>query len=364
MRAAVLDTIGGPLSVQNIDIAEPRAGEARIRVVACGVCHSDYSCMHGVLRAPVPSVLGHEMGGIVEKVGPGMQGLAPGDHVIAVLTPSCGCCEFCEEDKPFLCTQAAPMSVNATMLDGTTRLSRAGQTVYQLSGIGGFAEQAVVPAGALIKIDPEVPLDVVCLIGCGVMTGVGAVLNTAQVKANTTVAVMGCGGVGLAIVQGARIAGARQIIAIDPVASRRELALALGATHTADPATGDIVKTVKKMAPGGVHYAFEAIGKTDTIAQAFGMIRASGVAVAVGVPALTEEIKLRASGLLQAKTLVGSFYGSSVPRRDVPKLVDLYKRGELKLDPMVTHRIPLDRINEAFDLMTRGGGARAVITMA
>lgn len=364
MRAAVLDVIGGALNVQNIDIGAPQAGEALIRVVACGVCHSDYSFMHGILRGPVPVVLGHEAGGIVEVVGPGVEGLAPGDHVIAVLTPSCGHCEFCAEDKQFLCTASAPMIANSTMLDGTSRLRRGSEIVYQLCGIAGFAEKAIVPAGALIKIDRSVPLDVVCLIGCGVLTGVGAALNTAQVKANTTVAVMGCGGVGLAIIQGARIAGARQIIAIDPVAARRELAMSLGATHVADPAAGDIVKTVKKMTAGGVHYAFEAIGKVETIAQAFGMIRPSGVAIAVGVPSVSEEIKLRASGVLQNKTLVGSFYGSSVPSRDVPKLVELYKRGELKLDEMVTHRLPLERVNEAFELMVRGDGARAVITMA
>ncbi|MGQ0622487.1 MAG: Zn-dependent alcohol dehydrogenase [Panacagrimonas sp.] len=363
MRAAVLDVIGGALSVQDIDIGPPLQGEALIRVVACGVCHSDWSCMRGVLRAPVPLVPGHEVGGIVEAVGPGVDGLAPGDHVIAVLTPSCGLCEFCREEKPFLCAASAPMIVNATMLDGSTRLQRGSEAVYAMCGIGGFAEKAIVPAGALVKIDASAPLDTVCVIGCGVMTGVGAALNTAQVKPGSTVAVLGCGGVGLAIIQGARIAGARLIIAVDPVASRRELAMSLGATHTADPTAGDIVKTVRRMVPGGVHYAFEAIGRVDTISQAFGMIRPSGIAVVVGVPGASEEITLRASGMIQHKTLMGSMYGSSVPRRDVPKLVDLYKRGELKLDEMVTHRIPLARVNEAFELMAQGGGARAVITM-
>lgn len=364
MKAAVLERIGGTLMVQDIEIGEPLQGEVLIRVVACGVCHSDYSYINGVLRGPLPSVLGHEAGGIVEAVGPGVEGLEAGDHVIAVLTPSCGHCEFCAEGKQFLCTAAAPMINNGTMLDGTTRLRRGSEAVHQLCGIAAFAEKAIVPAGALVKIDPEVPLDTVCLIGCGVLTGVGAVINTAQVKANSTVAVLGCGGVGLAIIQGARIAGARQIIAIDPVAAKRQLAMKLGATHEADPASGDIVKTVKKMTSGGVHYAFEAIGKVETIAQAFGMIRPAGIAVAVGVPSASEEIKLRASGVLQHKTLMGSFYGSSVPHRDVPKLVDWYKRGDLKLDEMITHRMSLERVNEAFDIMVNGSGARAVITMA
>lgn len=364
MRAAVLDAIGQPLIVQHIDIAEPRAGEARVRVVACGLCHSDYSCMHGTLRAPVPSVLGHEMGGVVEAVGPGVTGLKPGDHVIAVLTPSCGRCEFCAEDKPYLCTASAPMMVNATMLDGSTRLSRNSEIVYQLCGIGGFAEAAIVPVGALVKVDPSVPLEIVCVLGCGVMTGVGAVLNTAKVEAGSTVAILGCGGVGLAAIQGARIAGAKAIIAIDTVASRRELALSLGATHALDPAAGDIVKSVKKLVPGGVHYAFECIGRVDTIAQIFNMVRASGTAVVVGVPRMSDEIALRASGFIQAKTLMGSMYGSSSPQRDIPKLIEWYRSGKLKLDEMVTHRIPLDRVNEAFELMRSGGGARAVVTMA
>ena len=363
MRAAVLDTIGAPLSVQQIEITEPRACEALIRVTACGLCHSDYSCMHGTLRVPVPSVLGHEMGGVVEAIGPGVTALAPGDHVIAVLTPSCGCCEFCVEDKPFLCTAATPLIVNATMLDGSTRLSRKTETVYQMCGIGGFAEQAIVPARALVKVDPSVPLDVVCVLGCGVMTGIGAVLNTAKVEAGSTVAVLGCGGVGLAAIQGARIAGARQIIAIDPVASRRALALTLGATHEIDPTATDLVKTVRKMTPGGVHYAFECAGRVDTIALAFSMVRASGTAVVVGVPKMTDEVTLRASGFIQAKSLMGSMYGSSNPQRDIPRLIEWYKRGELKLDEMVTHRIPLESVNEAFELMRTGGGARAVVTM-
>lgn len=364
MRAAVLETVGEPLRVQEVEIAPPRAGEARVRVVACGLCHSDYSCAHGTLRAPVPSVLGHEMGGVVEAVGPGVTGLAPGDHVVAILTPCCGVCDFCREDKPFLCTQSAPMMVNATMLDGTTRLSRGAETVYQLCGIGGFAEAAIVPAGALVKVDPEVPLEVVCVLGCGVLTGVGAVLNTAKVEAGSTVAVLGCGGVGLAAIQGARIAGAREIIAIDPVATRRALARTLGATQDLDPAAGDVVKAVRKLAAGGVHYAFECIGRADTIAQAFNMVRASGTAVVVGVPKVSDEIAVRAGGFVQGKTLMGSLYGSSAPQRDIPKLIDWYRRGELKLDEMVTHRIPLARVNEAFELMKTGGGARAVVTMS
>jgi S-(hydroxymethyl)glutathione dehydrogenase/alcohol dehydrogenase len=244
------------------------------------------------------------------------------------------------------------------------RLHKDGANLHHLCAVAGFAERAVVPAGALIKIDPEVPLDVVCLIGCGVTTGVGAALNTAQVKPESSVAVMGCGGVGLSIIQGARIAGAKTIIAIDPVASRRALAMTLGATHELDPMAGDVVRGVRKMCAGGVHYAFEAIGRTDTIAQCFGMIRPSGLAIMVGVPAATDEVPLRAGGLLQQKALIGSAYGSAVPKRDVPRFVDLYKNGELKLEPMITHRIGLDQVNDAFETMARGEGARSVIVFA
>lgn len=363
MRAAILDAIGSPLSVQTLDIEGPRHGEALIRVKACGVCHSDYSCMHGILKAPVPSVLGHEMGGIVEAVGPGVENVKKGDHVVAGPSPHCGECEFCVESKPYLCTQMAPMFINATMLDGTSRLSRRGQTVYQLCGIAGFAEQAVVPAGALVKVDPGVPLEAVCVLGCGVMTGVGAVMNTAKVERGSTVAVLGCGGVGLAVIQAARIAGARQIIAVDPVASRRALAMRLGATDEIDPSAGDVVKGVKKLSGGGVHYGFECIGRTDTITQVFNMVRASGTAVAVGAPKITDEVAIRASGFLQDKSLRGSLYGASSPRRDIPRMIEWYRSGDLKLDEIVTHQIPLENINEAFTLMTSGGGARAVVTM-
>lgn len=364
MRAAVFTKLGGPLELTDVELDEPKENEARIRVVACGVCHSDYSCVHGIIRAPIPTVLGHEAGGIVEAVGPGVEGLAPGDHVIAVLTPSCARCEFCREGKPFLCTQMGATLGNCTMPDGTTRLRKDGVSVHQLCAVAGFAERAVVPAGALIKIDADVPLDVVCLIGCGVTTGVGAALNTAQVKPESSVAVMGCGGVGLSIIQGARIAGAKTIIAIDPVASRRALAMTLGATHELDPMAGDVVRSVRKMHSGGVHYAFEAIGRTATIAQCFGMIRPSGLAIMVGVPPATDEVPVRAGGLLQQKALIGSAYGSAVPQRDVPRFVDLYKKGELKLEAMITHRIGLDQVNDAFETMTRGEGARSVIVFA
>jgi S-(hydroxymethyl)glutathione dehydrogenase / alcohol dehydrogenase len=281
--AAVLEATGGSLRLTELDIAGPKANEVAIRIVACDLCHSDYSCIHGIVRTPLPVVLGHEAGGIVEEVGPGVSALEVGDHVIVALTPACGRCEFCVEEKPFLCTQMFATLGNCTMPDGTTRLSRDGGAVHQLCAIGGFAERAVVPAGCTVRVDSDLALETICLIGCGVTTGVGAALNTAGIRPGTTVAVLGCGGVGLSVVQGARIAGAKTIVAVDPVAAKRELAMALGATHAVDPGVEDSTRAVRKIVPGGVHYAFEVIGRAETMAQAFAMARPSGMAIVVGV---------------------------------------------------------------------------------
>jgi len=361
MKAAVLHEIGTPLRIEDLAVEPPKAGEVAIRVAASGICHSDYSVIHGVLRSPLPVVLGHEAAGIVEEVGPGVEGLRPGDHVIAALTPSCGECPMCREDKPYLCAQMVPTMGNCTMIDGTTRLKLGDRAVHQLCGVASFAERAVIPAGALVKVEKDVPLDVVCLIGCGVTTGAGAALNTARVEPGTSVAVIGCGGVGLSIIQGARIAGATTIIAIEPVAEKRDLAQSLGATHAVDPRSEDATKAVRKITGSGVHYAFEALGRLDTIAQAWSLLRPTGLAVVVGVASVGSEVKLRTSGFLQEKQIKGSAYGSAVPRRDIPRLVDLYRKGELKLEPMITRRIRLDDVNDALAAMGRGEGARSVI---
>jgi S-(hydroxymethyl)glutathione dehydrogenase / alcohol dehydrogenase len=314
------------------------------------------------VRTPLPVVLGHEAGGIVEEVGPGVSDLEVGDHVIVALTPACGRCEFCVEEKPFLCTQMFATLGNCTMPDGTTRLSRDGGAVHQLCAIGGFAERAVVPAGCAVRVDSDLALETICLIGCGVTTGVGAALNTAGIRPGTTVAVLGCGGVGLSVVQGARIAGAKTIVAVDPVAAKRELAMALGATHAVDPGVEDSTRAVRKIVPGGVHYAFEVIGRAETMAQAFAMARPSGMAIVVGVTSPGDSIPIRAGGFQQQKTLIGSAYGSAVPRRDFPRFLELYRKGDLQLEPMITARIALEDVNEALAAMAQGEGARSVIT--
>lgn len=363
IKAAVLRNIGEPFQIEELELAPPKTHEVLVRTVASGICHSDYSVAHGILKAPRPVVLGHEGAGIVEAVGPGVAHLAPGDRIIAALTPSCGECGMCRESKPYLCAQMTRLLTDCTQLDGTTRhRTVGGEQVYALCGLGSFGEYMVVPAGSAIKVAADTPLEAACLIGCGVTTGVGAALNTADVRSGDSTAVIGCGGVGLSIVQGARIAGATIIIAIDPVAAKRDLALQLGATHAVDPLADDPVAKVKEISGGfGVHYAFEALGRVETMQQTWRMIRPTGRAIIVGVAALDQSVKIPAGGLLAQYEIQGSCYGSSTPTRDVPRFVDFYRQGELRLDEMITQRIELADINRAFEAMGRGEGARSVI---
>lgn len=361
MKAAVMRKAGEPLTIEEVELEGPKEGEVRVRMVASGICHSDYSMLHGVVPCPLPAILGHEGAGVVEEVGPGVSDLAVGDHVIAVLTPSCGECGMCGEGKPFLCRDMGKTMNEFTQLDGTLRTRAGGEEIYRMCAVGSFAEQAVIPQGAVIPIPKEHDLTEVCLIGCGVTTGVGAALNTAQVKPGSSVAIVGCGGVGLSILQGARIAGATTIIAVDPKAEKRELAMSLGATHTVDPSQENPVKAVRSLTKGGVHYSFEALGLSETMEQAYGMARASGLCTVVGVAKYGAEVTLKAGTFLAEKKITGSAYGSAVPKRDVPRFLDYYRRGELRLDDMITKKISLDQINDAFAEMGRAEGARSVI---
>lgn len=264
-KAAVLYEVGAPLEIEELDLEAPKAGEVLIKMVASGICHSDYSFRYGVLEIALPSVLGHEGAGIVQEIGPGVTDLAVGDHVVCSLTPSCGKCGMCLEGKPYLCAEMGKVLWKGSMLDGTTRFSKNGKPVHTLCAVGSFSEYSVIPAGSAIKVTKDAPLETVCLVGCGVTTGVGAALNTAQIEPGNSVAIIGCGGVGLSVLQGCKIAGATTIIAIDPVPEKRVLALSLGATHVVDPGEGDTAKQVRKMTNGGVHFAFEALGRTETI---------------------------------------------------------------------------------------------------
>lgn len=363
ITAAVLHEVGQPLQIESLELAPPKVNEVLVRTIASGICHSDYSVAHGVLKTPMPIVLGHEGGGIVEQVGPGVSHLKPGDKVIGSLSPSCGECAMCREHKPFMCAHMNTVLNQCVYLDGTTRHRTAdGRDVHAMCALGSFASHMVMPAGSAIRVPDDTPLESACLIGCGVTTGVGAALNSVPTRPGDSVAVVGCGGVGLSIIQGARIAGASVIIAVDPVAEKRALALRLGATHAVDPSAEKPIPAVRKLSGGlGVHYAFEALGRLETMQQCWGMIRPTGRAVIVGVAALNQSVQLPAAGLLAEYGIQGSCYGSCTPSRDIPRYVELYRKGDIDLDAMITQRIGLHEVNRAFEEMGRGQGARSVI---
>lgn len=360
-RAAVAHAVGAPLEITTIEVDPPGRGEVRLQVVATGICHSDLSVLNGTLRGEFPLLLGHEAAGIIEAVGPGVDDVRVGESVIAALTPACGTCDPCSRDRVHLCVETAKTVGAGTMLDGKNRMRLGSTPLRQIGAIGSFAELVVLPAGSVVPIPADLPMDEVCLVGCGVTTGVGAALLTARVEKGSDVAVVGCGGVGLSIVQGARIAGAKTIVAVDPVASKRALALELGATHAIDPATEDPARAVRKIARGGVDYAFEAVGRPETIRTIWSMLRTAGLGVVVGVPRVDAEVRLVTGGFLQEKRIMGSVYGSCKPRRDFPRFLAYYRTGELRLREMISRRIALEDVNEALLLLEHGSEARAVI---
>ncbi|HEX8804379.1 MAG TPA: Zn-dependent alcohol dehydrogenase [Acidimicrobiales bacterium] len=365
VTAAVLGGTGEDLVVHDdIEQAPPGAGEVRIRVVASGVCHSDLSVQNGTIPLPAPIVLGHEGAGVVEEVGDGVTSLAPGDHVVLSFVPACGTCYFCQRDQSFLCERSAAQ-VTGGLLDGTTRLTLDAQPLRQMAMCGTFGNYAIVPEISAVKIDDDVDLRYAALIGCGVLTGVGAALNTASIRPGDTVAVLGCGGVGLNVIQGARIAGAERVVAVDMFDSKLKMAEDFGATDLVKADDGDPVAAVVGLAGGrGADVAFEVIGLGPTIEQAIAMTRNGGEAILVGVPALDVTLQLNAAltFLYTTKTVKGCWYGSSNVRRDVPKLIDLYKGGRLKLEELVTREIGVGDVNEAFSAMQAGEVARSLIT--
>ncbi len=364
MKAAVLTGVDTPLETRDdIEIAEPGPGEARIKVVASGVCHSDLSVQNGTIPLPTPIVLGHEGAGIVEAIGEGVTRVAVDDHVVLSFVPACGECYQCHHGQPYLCEKSA-MQAAGGMLDGTTRLTSAGEPLHQMACLGTFGTHAIVPEISLVKIPDDVPLDVASLIGCGVLTGVGAALNTATIAAGDTVAVIGCGGVGLNVIQGARIAGATKIIAIDMFDTKLEMAKVFGATDTINAGDGDPVGAVAALNNGrGADVAFEVIGLGATIEQAINTVRPGGEVILVGVPRLDVMVNLNVAftWLYLAKTIKGCWYGSSDVYADVPKLLDLWKKGELKLEELISKEITVDQIDEAFADMQAGTVARSVI---
>ncbi len=361
MKAAVYYRGGEPLRVEEVELLEPQRQEVTVRIAAAGVCHSDLHFVDGVLPHPSPAVLGHEGAGIVEAMGEGVTYVQPGDHVILSFIPSCGQCAYCIVGRPNLCTAGNRAAARGTLLDGTTRLRKDGEMVYHMSCTACFAERAVVPESGVVKVREEMPLDRAALIGCGVMTGVGAAINTAKVQPGSTVAVIGCGGVGLNVIQGAALAGAARIIAIDVSDYKLELARQFGATDAVDASKDDPVAAVRELSPGGVDYAFEVIGRPETMRQAYDATRRGGTAVVVGLAPAGAEVSIPAGSLLQEKVLTGSAYGGTRARVDMPKLVELYMGGKLKLDELISRRYPLEGIEKAFEAMRQGEVARSVI---
>jgi S-(hydroxymethyl)glutathione dehydrogenase/alcohol dehydrogenase len=358
MRAAVLREIPGKLEIDEVDVGTPGRHEVLIRTAAAGLCHSDLHFIEGKYPYPTPCVLGHESAGVVEEVGAQVTHVRPGDHVITCISVYCGDCEFCLTGRPALCENRAATQRTP---DEPPRLSQDGAPMHALIDMGSFAEQMLVHERALVRISADMPLDRAALIGCGVTTGLGAVFTTAKVEPGSTVAVIGCGGIGLNCIQGAAIAGAARVVAVDMVPMKLALAKEFGATDTVDASHGDAVQQVLELSGGGVHHAFEAIGLKHTAEQAFAMLRRGGTATVIGMIPFGESIELPGFELLMEKKLQGSNMGSNRFRVDMPRYIDLYLQGRLKLDELVSRRITLDEINDGFDAMKSGEVARSVI---
>jgi S-(hydroxymethyl)glutathione dehydrogenase/alcohol dehydrogenase len=358
MRAAVLSRIPGPLEIRDVQIDAPGPREVLVRVAASGLCHSDLHFMEGKYTCDLPTVLGHEAAGVVEAVGSEVAGLRPGDHVVACLSVFCGRCEFCITGRPALCEAEERLRAP----DQPPRLALDGEQVYQFARLSGFAEQMLVHEHALVKIRPDMPLDRAALIGCAVTTGIGAVAHTARVPPGSTVAVIGCGGIGLNCIQGAALAGASRVIAIDTLAWKLELAQAFGATDLVDASEEDTVERVRELTDGGVEYAFEAIGLKQTAEQGFAMLRRGGTVTLIGMIPEGQKVELPGPELVfDGKVVQGSNMGSNRFRLDIPRYVDLYLSGRLKLDELVSARIRLDDVNEGYERLKRGEVARSVI---
>ena len=360
VRAAVLESVGSRFHVQQLELAEPHAGEVRVRVLAVGVCHSDWHLVTGDTRHPMPLVPGHEGAGIVEGLGSGVEGLEVGDLVALYWAPNCGSCFYCTHGRPNLCETYVEAIWAGTMLDGTTRLSRNGDPIYHYCALACFAEQCVVPAPCCVKMPPDLEPEIAAVIGCAVTTGVGSVINTAQVRSGSSVVVLGAGGVGLSTVMGAVLAGASSIIAVDTLESRRSAALALGATHTlpkADPVA------VRELTEGrGADYVFEAVGTKRLQEVAIECARPGGVVIFSGLSPVGSETNIPVATLVrQEKTVMGSYYGTADTGRDFPLYARLYKEGKLPIDRLISHRYTLDQINEAYADMLKGVCVRGVV---
>jgi S-(hydroxymethyl)glutathione dehydrogenase / alcohol dehydrogenase len=365
IQAALLFGPQMPFVIEEVTLQEPQEGEVLVRIAASGVCHSDYHLVTGATRHPMPLVPGHEGAGVVEAIGRNVSHVQPGDHVILNWAPACGRCYYCQRSKPNLCQTFVGPIWAGTMLDGTTRLTWKDRTVYHFSGLSSFAQYAVVPQQSCVPIRRDVPLTVAALVGCAVATGVGAVLYTAAVHPGESVVVFGCGGVGLNILQGAALAGATPVIAVDTNPTKMVLARQFGASHTM-PAGPDTLSAIRDLTGGrGADYAFEAVGASVIQEQAFAAIRPGGTLTLVGLSGMGTDTNLPGAIIArQEKVIKGSYYGTVDPNRDFPLLLDLYAAGKLKLDELVSQEYSLEQINEAYRAMLGGSVARGVVTFA
>jgi len=360
MKAAVLTEINKPLELLDLELDPPKAGEARVKMKATGVCMSDWHMMNGDWPAKLPLVPGHEAAGIVTEVGPGPSHVSVGDHVIFSFASHCGHCRYCNSGKSVLCNgHSAP---GFLMPDGTTRLKFKAEPVYQMARIGTFREEVVCSLENLVPIRKDLPWTIAAIIGCSVATGVGAVYRSAKVEAGASVVVVGCGGVGLNIVQGAKLVGAGKIIAVDLLDNKLDYAKQFGATHTINAKTENVVKRVREITGGGADYAFDAIGSEATVLQIVDCLCAGGRATMVGIPSVQVKAGISPAGMVfQEKTLASSFYGSIQPDIDFPILADLYMDKKLDLDSLISRTYTLDQINEGFEQLRKGAVARGVV---
>jgi alcohol dehydrogenase len=350
-----------PMSLEEVELGAPRAGELLVRVEAAGVCHSDLSVVDGSRVRPLPMALGHEAAGVVEEVGPGVRDVQPGDHVVLTFVPSCGLCAECSSGRPALCAPGAQANGAGTLLHGPPLLrDRDGKPLNHHLGVSGFARHAVVARESAVVVPRDVPLRIAALFGCAVLTGAGAVLNTASVRPGQSVAVFGLGGVGLAAVMGASAASAHPIVAVDPVEAKRALALELGATAAFAPEEAE--KAIRELTRGGAEVGFEAAGVPAVLEAAFRATRRGGTTVAMGLPHPSRMLTLPALAFAgEGRTLVGSYMGSAAPQRDLPRYVALWKAGRMPVDRLQSAALPLDRINEAFEALAAGVAVRQVL---
>jgi S-(hydroxymethyl)glutathione dehydrogenase/alcohol dehydrogenase len=363
-RAAVAVAAGKPLEVTTVDLEGPRAGEVLVEIMATGICHTDAYTLSGAdPEGLFPAILGHEGAGIVREIGPGVTTLKPGDHVIPLYTPECRQCKFCLSGKTNLCGAIRETQGRGVMPDGTSRFSLGGEKLLHYMGTSTFSNFTVLPEIAIARIRPDAPFDKVCYIGCGVTTGLGAVINTAKVEAGANVAVFGLGGIGLNVIQGARLVGADRIIGVDLNPDKEALARRFGMTDFVNPKDVDnVVATIVEMTGGGVDYSFECIGNVDVMRQALECCHKGwGESIIIGVASSGKEISTRPFQLVTGRVWRGTAFGGAKGRTDVPKIVDWYMNGKINIDDLITHTLPLERINEGFDLMHAGKSIRSVV---